>query len=502
MDSRARTEGRCLADLLQRAALRGPSRTFLSWENGVANYGEAIRAVERQAEALGAAGAARRYVVISAQNRPEVITLWLAAQRADAAAVFVNPALTRHEVERITADLRPALAIVEPEADIADTPSVVRLGKTPQIEVTGLPSVIPAGSAEAPAQLGAVVMTSGSTGRPKYVAVPHAAYVLKGTLNALRLGWREDDCAYCVMPLFHVGAQCETVAPAIAAGAAICLAPRFSASHLWAELEERHCTHLHATGSLLAMALARSAAPGRLGLRRIVASLRQDVATPLAAALPETALVTLYGLTECPLGTLSAPGETYRPGWVGYPYAGWDGLRIVDGTGEAAASGEPGEIQLRNEAVTAGYLGDTEQPPFTPDGWLRTGDLGVQADGGLYLTGRIKEMIRRSGENIAPAEVEEAALAHPAVIEAAAVAYPDAVRDEEVWLCVELAAPLRPEELRSFMTKDLAPYKLPRYIDVALPLPKTSSNKVDKARLRAQRARPEWDATSSLTRPS
>jgi len=493
-----------LVDLFDSVAAQHGHRRFLTWGDGrAATYEDVARVVERQASELRAAGLAGRLLMLMARNRPELVTLWLAGQRAGTTVVFLNSALTATEVGRIAEDLQPALIVAEPQAGAgAPAAPLVRLDDPPDVRVVAVPDVGRALAGAAPDGTAAVVLTSGSTGRPKYVAVPHAAYVAKGTLNALRLGWSPYDRAYCVMPLFHVGAQCETLAPAIAAGAAVHLAPTFSSSDLWAELARLGITHLHATGSLLAMALARGDPPPGLGLRRIVASLRADVAGPLSDALPNTDLITLYGLTECPLGTLATPGEPYRPGWVGYPYTGWSGLRIVDDVGRRVPDGEPGEIQLRNVSCTPGYLAGTADSPFTDDGWLRTGDIGRRAGGGLFLTGRIKEMIRRSGENIAPAEVEEVALRHPAVVEAAALPFADPVRDEEVWLCVEAAGAIDPAELREFMAHDLAGFKLPRYVDVLAELPKTATNKVDKAALAALRERPAWDAQAGHRAPS
>jgi acyl-CoA synthetase (AMP-forming)/AMP-acid ligase II len=481
-----------LVDLLDGVALRHASRTFLTWGEGRAvTYGDVAAVVDRQAEALRAAGLQGCLVLLITRNRPELVTLWMAGQRAGTTMVFVNPALTGTEVARIAGDLQPALVVGEHPA------SDVTLDEEPGLRVVAIPEVGPAPAVAIPDGTAAVVLTSGSTGHPKYVAVPHAAYVGKGTLNALRLGWSPDDRAHCVMPLFHVGAQCETLAPAIASGASVHLAATFSSGALWDDLARLGITHLHATGSLLAMALTRGDPPPGLELRRVVASLRGDVAEPLAAALPQADLITLYGLTECPLGTLSAPGESFRPGWVGHPYLGWGGLRIVDGLGRRVGDGEAGEIQLRNVACTPGYLAATAESPFTGDGWLRTGDVGRRAGGGLLLTGRIKEMIRRSGENIAPAEVEDAALRHPAVVEAAALPFADPVRDEEVWLCVEAAGAVDPGQLRDLMARELAGFKLPRYIDVLASLPRTASNKVDKAALAATRDAPAWDAEAA-----
>jgi acyl-CoA synthetase (AMP-forming)/AMP-acid ligase II len=477
-----------LAGLFEAAALRHRDRPCLRWgEDGAVAYGEFAGALERQAELLVAAGLPGHRVGLMSSNRPELVLLWLACIKAGVTAVFLNPALTEPEVRRTVADLSLAVLVGEGELD-AGTSQV-----TLAAEQAALPLPLPAPAAGATwsDEAATVVLTSGSTGRPKYVPVPHLAYALKAVLNAAALGWSAADRTACVMPLFHVGAQCETLAPALAAGASVHLASSFSASGLWRSLEELGVTHFHATGSLLAMGLARGEPVAGGSLRRIVGSLRGDLAEALADGLPGVDLLSLYGLTECPLGTLSALGEPYRPGWVGYPYIPGS-VRLAEG-----------EIQLRNPACTAGYIGLEPGEGFTADGWLQTGDLGEEAGGGFLLTGRIKEMIRRSGENIAPAEVEEAALDHPAVTEAAVVPFADPVRDEEVWLLVEVregAGAPAPAELREFMAARLAPYKLPRYVDLLPSLPMTGSNKVDKPALVAAREQPGWDAVAASHR--
>jgi acyl-CoA synthetase (AMP-forming)/AMP-acid ligase II len=471
-----------LADLFAASALRHRSRTFLTWDDGgCVSYGEFAGFLDRQVEILRGAGLPGHRIGLLAGNRPELILLWLACMRAGATAVFLNPALTEHEIRRVVSDLSLAALVGESEVDGGVAQAM--LEKRPRADALTLPG--PTAGAATEGAAAAVVLTSGSTGRPKYVPVPHAAYTLKATLNATALGWTAADRTACVMPLFHVGAQCETLAPALAVGASIHLASAFSASSLWQSLENHGVTHFHATGSLLAMALARAEPVAGGSLRRIVGSLRADLAEALAEALPAVDLISLYGLTECPLGTLAAPKETYRAGWVGYPYLPGS-VRLRDS-----------EIQLRNPACTVGYIGLSPSEGFTDDGWLRTGDLGKKEHGGLFLTGRIKEMIRRSGENIAPAEIEEAALRHPDVVEAAVVPFPDAVRDEEVWLLVEVrngARPPSPPELREFLSGRIAAYKLPRYVDVLASVPKTGSNKIDKPALLAGLRRPGWDA--------
>lgn len=420
--------------------------------------------------------------------------------RVGAIATFLNPTLLDSEIGPIVEDLSIRAVIHEGEDEELGGATGVSLPADPSLEITPMPAEAFSFGERAAAShdISSILLTGGSTGRPKYVGVPHAAYTTKGTLNALRLGLAADDRAFCVMPLFHIGAQVEALAPMIAAGASVHLAPRFSSSRLWEELLETNATYFHSTGSLLQMALHRGEPSAELPLRRIVASLREDLVERLRTLFPQVDLITVYGMTECPLGTLGTPSDTYRPGWVGYPY-GPGQIRIVDLAGKVVEDGEDGEIQFNNPSCTKGYIGVEDRELFTADGWLRTGDRGFLAGGGVFLSGRIKAMIRRSGENIWPTEVEEAILRHQDVADAAAVAHPDPITDEEVRVFVVpvRGAVLDLAEVRNLASQHLAPYKLPRYMDIVDHLPRTAANKVDKQALIAGHPDPQWDAKSS-----
>lgn len=485
-----------LVDLFETAARRRPDAIFLRWPDGTATYGAVMDAVADQAhrfERAGLAGGAR--VAIRSSNRPELIIAWLALQRVGSVAVFVNPALGREEMERVIDHLGVAASMGE-----APFPDGIAGTFFPERPAAAAVAVPPSGGPRHRIGGDAILLTSGSTGDPKFVEVPSAAYVLKGTLNTVRLGHRPDDRFLAVMPLFHVGAQCETLAPAIVAGASIHLRPGFSATGFWDLVDEEGITVVHATHSLLLMAFARGAIrpPHAARLRTVVASLRADVVDMLAAAVPAASAVTVYGMTECPLATLGNRGDRYEPGYVGRPYGSRKEIRIVAADGSVCDDDDAvGEIQLRNAACATGYLPDGAGGTLrTDDGWLRTGDLGRWGRGGLYLSGRIRELVRRAGENIAPVEIEEVLGRHPDVVEAAVTSHPDDVRGEEVRVFIELVdrAGTTPAELRRHVLEHLARHKAPRYIDIVAALPRTGSNKPDKPRLLREHPVPGWDA--------
>ena len=168
-------------------------------------------------------------------------------------------------------------------------------------------------------------------------------------------------------------------------------------------------------------------------------------------------------------------------------------LRICNEEGESCAPGELGEIVKQSPAVMMGYYKNPEATAAAlRDGWLHTGDLGyLDEDGFLYFVDRKKDMIKRSGENIASAEVERVLNSHPLIAESAVVAVADPIRQEEVKACIVLGPggsreTLPPEQVWAFCAEHLAPFKIPRYLDYRQELPKTPSSKVQKNLLREE----------------
>jgi long-chain acyl-CoA synthetase len=165
-------------------------------------------------------------------------------------------------------------------------------------------------------------------------------------------------------------------------------------------------------------------------------------------------------------------------------------MRFVSPAGQVLPAGDEGEIQLRGVTVTPGYwnLDETSNSSFTDDGWLHTGDIGrVDNDGFLYVTGRIKEMAIRGGENIYPIEIENAAYRHPAVKEAAAFGVPDTTLGEELAIVCHLqpGATLTENGLRAHLRELLAHFKVPKYITFSpTPLPRNMSEKLHRLELR------------------
>ena len=344
--------------------------------------------------------------------------------------------------------------------------------------------------------LASIIYTSGTTDRPKGVMLKHDAFAFAPSHRARALGWTQDDRVLVVMPLFHVNALCHMTIAMMSVGGAVVLKERFSASRFWDDVR----THGVTTSSIMQtiprilLNLPPDPADADTPLRQVIALLPPDVHLEFERRFGVTA-VPSYSLTEDLLSVIGPLEASARKlGSCGVAIAPEvHRVRICNDEGESCAPGQIGEIVKRSPAVMMGYYKNAEATEASlRNGWLRTGDLGyLDEDGFLYFVDRKKDMIKRSGENIASAEVERVLNSHPLIAESAVVAVADPIRQEEVKACIVLAGGaspegLPPEALWEFCAEHLAPFKVPRYLDYRPELPKTPSSKVQKNLLREE----------------
>jgi long-chain acyl-CoA synthetase len=341
-----------------------------------------------------------------------------------------------------------------------------------------------------------LMYTSGTTGRPKGVRLTHANVLAGARFVSEAHALGPDDRVLAPLPLYHINAQIVALLAPLWHGGSVVLPDRFSARAFWGLAAAHRCTWINVVPTIIAYLLngedpaAGRPAPGALRFCR-------SASAPLA---PEhhraferrfgIGIVETMGLTETAAPVFANPLDPAqrRIGSPGRPFGSQ--ARIVDPeSGSVLPAGTPGEIQVRGPNVMAGYHRDPEETAraFTADGWLRTGDLGYcDADGYFFVTGRLKELIIKGGENIAPREIDEILLRHPAVLEAAAVGVADPLYGQEI----EAAVVLKPghavsgDELRVFCEAHLGRFKSPRRIHVTDMLPKGPSGKVQRLRLR------------------
>ncbi len=352
----------------------------------------------------------------------------------------------------------------------------------------------------------AIDYTSGTTGRPKGVMYHHRGAYLQALAMALHMGLTSDSVYLWTLPMFHCNGWCFPWGVTAVGGVHLCL-PKLSAAAIWQHMRESGVTHFCAAPTVLTMTIwdpgaSRLPGPVRIGT---------GGAPPTPALLERLAelgmdVTHLYGLTETygPAGICE-----WRSDWSRLPMSeqaklkarqGVDNvigqtMRVVDERGHdvPADAQTMGEIAIRGNNVMLGYYRDDEATRNScPDGWFRTGDLGVMcADGYLELRDRAKDIIISGGENISSVEIERALTSHDAVLEAAVVAAPDAKWGEipVAFITLKDGALATGAELIAHVRGKLAGFKVPKRI-VFGALPKTSTGKVQKRDLRERLRQP------------
>ncbi len=456
---------------------------------------ESFRELARSTRSAG--GALRRRglnpgdrVLIAAPNSPALVHAWLGAIWAGGIPAAVNPELTNSEIDYVRGDLQPAVTLLHEEVDALDA-SVIESDAPP--------------FAVQPLEVAAIVYTSGTTSRPKGVMVRHAAYTETGAsfpgwigLSPARAG-EGDVRLWACLPLFHINAQAYSLMTALAYGFVLALTPKFHASTFWRDARALEVTSVNVVGAMLEFLAAQ---PENTWVE---SSLRTIYAAPGPSPAQRDRLearfgvriLTGYGMSENPFGCAESATSRVKAGSIGRPRqpasrAFENELRIVRPEGGDVEPGEVGELCFRNRVMTSGYWNAPEATAATlKDGWLHTGDAGSRDhDGDVFLTGRYKEMIRRRGENIAPAEVEDALCANPAVQSAAVFGVPAGLLEEEVFAVVVLRDGARSDEaaLKSWAATRLAKYKVPVRIVFRDSLPMTATHRVAKEVLREEYA--------------
>jgi long-chain acyl-CoA synthetase len=348
---------------------------------------------------------------------------------------------------------------------------------------------LPAAEADAVCLL---MYTSGTTGLPKGVRLTQSNVLTGAGLVSKAHGLGQADRVLAVLPLYHINAQIVTVMAPLFHGGSMVMPSRFSTSRFWAQASEHRCTWLNVVPTMIAFLLSSPRPVHDLSAVRFCRSASAPLPPEHQIAFEHEfgiGIIETMGLTETAGPVFSNPllAAERKIGSPGRPFG--NKARIVDpAAGSVVAAGVVGEIQVRGPNVMQGYHKDPAETAktLTPDGWMRTGDLGYRdEDGFFFVTGRLKELIIKGGENIAPREIDEALLRHPALLEAAAVGVPDPFYGQDI----EAAVVVRPgmtvseAELRAFCKQQLGHFKTPRAVRILNALPKGPSGKVQRLRL-------------------
>jgi len=335
--------------------------------------------------------------------------------------------------------------------------------------------------------------TSGTTGRPKGVVLTQASLVAGGANPAHAHALTSEDRALCVLPLYHINGLCVTVMGPLVSGGSVVLPPKFSVKSFWPTIRAQGCTWFSVVPTQISYLLHdetpfEAIASLRFG-RSASAPLSPDVQTAFEGRFGVPIIETM-GLTETAAQILSNP---LPPGTrkIGSPgVAIGNEVMIADKAQVEMPRGEEGEVLVRGANVMRCYRKNAQATAeaLTPDGWLRTGDLGrMDADGYVTITGRLKELIIKGGENIAPREIDEALYTHPDVIEAAAFACPCERYGQRIEAGVMLSAGSAATEatLIALCVERIGRFKAPDRVHVFPELPKGPSGKIQRIKLAA-----------------
>ena len=334
-----------------------------------------------------------------------------------------------------------------------------------------------------------LMYTSGTTGRPKGVVHTHASLLAGGWTVATAQQLTPQDRGLAVLPFYHINGLCVTVMGSLVSGGSLAMVPRFSASKFWEWAEAGGITWFSVVPTIISHLLHGKAEPSAaLKARlRFARSASSALAVETQRAFQDRfglSIVESLGLTETAAQCLVNPLDPalHKIGSAGMAIS--NEARIADDSGTECARGTEGEIQIRGPNVMKEYLKNPEATAGTFHGdWLRTGDLGkMDADGYVFVTGRLKELIIKGGENIAPREIDEALYEHADVVEAAAFARPDPGYGERVEAAVRLSegSAATAEELRALCEARVGTFKAPDRVHILAELPKGPSGKIQR----------------------
>jgi carnitine-CoA ligase len=483
-------------------------RTWLLAEERAYTYARALERIEGAATSLRAAGVRTRdRVLVTARNTPEYLLSWFALMEVGAVQVPINPKSVGAELTGFVRQVAPTLIVTDDELEGSVDAGIREAGaRAARVDVRELfegPSDGRGPTDVDPSDIAVMIPTSGTTGRSKLVMQTHLAYVMAGEGFPHWLRLTSDDRLLTSLPLFHINAPAYSTLGSVAVRGSLVLLPGFSATDFIDSARRYGATEFNAIGAMLEILMRQ---PQRADdadnpLRRCYTGPSPDRERQLAIEQRfGFEIVCGYALSETPYGLVWPHGS--RPfGTLGsarqHPELGHvNDARVMDG-GRAVGPGEVGELELRNPAIMRGYY---EMPDETAevlvDGWLRTGDLVRDEGHGTYtFVGRKKEVIRRRGENLSPAEVEAALERHPDVAEVAVVGVPSELSEQDVKAFVT-PAPGRTVDvldLHAFASHHLARFKVPRYLELVHDLPHTPTGRLAKHQLPSQRTPDEVD---------
>lgn len=498
---------RILSTILTRQAERYGDRVLLVAEEARWTFAQTAAIASASAQTLIDAGIKPGHrVALMCSNRPEFLQVYLGCAWLGAIAVPINTALRGFQLSHIFRNSRPALLVVEAqfvgaidgvEAGVELPPRTWIIGaaagaidsRRSAVPLPALGAAAPAGAVR-PGDTVAILYTSGTTGPAKGVCCPQAQLFWWGIYSARALGLREGDVLFTTLPLFHTNAL-NAFYQALLNGCTYVLEQKFSASGFWAAAQRHNATVGYLLGAMASMLLAQPKNAND-ATHRLRVALGGGVPPQIHAPFLQrfgVPLVDGYGSTETNFvfaGTI--PSD--HPGTMGYLANGIE-ARVVDENDSALPDGQAGELLLRATepfAFATGYFG---MPEKTVEAWrnlwFHSGDRVVRdADGHYRFIDRMKDSIRRRGENVSSWEVEQTIQSHPVVAACAIYPLPSELGEDEVAAAIllEPGQSLDPVDIVRHCEGQIAYFAIPRYVRILSQMPLTENGKIKKGVLR------------------
>ena len=480
----------------QANAILAPDRTPMT-------YSQLWQCWQETRQTLRTLGVGRQdRVAVVLPNGPEAAVAFLALA-ANGAFVPLNPAYRDNEYEFYFADLGISVLIVQsgvasPARNVAQAQGIPLIELTPIREAEAgrfmlQGDIPPAAAAQEETHaddIALILHTSGTTSRPKIVPLTQRNLMMSAHNIAQTLALDARDRCLNIMPLFHIHGLVGAILSSLVAGASVVCTPGFHALNFFTWLTECRPTWYTAVPTMHQGILTRAGQQREVIARcplRFIRSCSAPLPPPVMAELERTfgvPVIEAYGMTEAAhqIASNPLPPAERKIGSVGL--AAGPEVAIMDETGRVLPPGETAEVVIRGANVTIGYANNSAANTRAYyHGWFRTGDQGfLDPEGYLFLTGRLKELINRAGEKIAPHEVEDVLLTHPAVAQAVAFAMPHVHLGEDVAAAVVLrpGAVAMATELRAFAATRLADFKVPRQVLCLDEIPKSATGKLQR----------------------
>ncbi|CAJ1583482.1 class I adenylate-forming enzyme family protein [[Mycobacterium] wendilense] len=501
-----------LSAVVERWAARDPDRVCIVQDDGVeVTYRELDQRASAIAAALqrGGVGAGDRVMTL-VPNDVRAVYVMLGLSKIGAVEVPVNPGLVGASLRHVLQDAAPKAAIVDAdhceriEEALPGGTCGLLIGVAPHVDapehdpgtldaIIANPGVAVKTAAAGP-DTASIMYTSGTTGLPKGAVLPHRATVRIGERTVRALQLTSDDTLIAVLPLFHGGGKYMNVGACLISGARLLLVRKFSASKFWEQAREHRATVAHMVVSMAHFLLAQPES-GQDRTNDITRALIVPAPRPLVDAFArrfDIPIFEMYGATEISIPILNSVDAVVPHGSCGRAVAPYR-VRVVDEYDREVPPGEVGELCIRCDepwSMSNGYWNQPEESlKVMRNFWFHTGDAArIDEDGYVYYVDRVKEMIRRRGENISPRTVEDVLNTIDGVVECGAYPVPSEFGEDEIAVAVVTDPGRAPSlaDIAAVCAEGLPRFAFPRYIRFVDQLPKTETAKVQKFKLKQQ----------------